>query len=210
MLATLARDDIDAVKKLVKISMFNYLLDTSRAETLASEHEVFDVRKLLLTPLLKKPNSNINSLAFEACFRSMLQYQVACGKAIIVHFLGEPDNVQTNTGKEADSQPHLTQIFEPLLQQLEQQLLAVRRFKNRTKEVEVLQIHVEDDISEYEYLIEELKIIVEHRRAAMSHRLNQTLMRESKANLRIAQRSIKESQRSGLRTYTFSHPILLS
>ena len=64
---------------------------------------------------------------------------------------------------------------------------------------------IEDDIDEFEHLLKEMRVVVEHQRARLDHTLNETLMRESKANLTIAQRSIKENQRNGLCESPFDH-----
>ena len=134
------------------------------------------------------------------CMKFLLQHHVkACRLVLAEHerpYWGYRRIEQQGPGWHnrpgSEELPGSWQRLERLLQHLKSQKIAVMRL--RATSPEITGTRLEHELEEFELLIEEMAAVVGHKRARLDHQLNETLLLESRANLKVANMTIKESR----------------
>ncbi|KAL9087552.1 MAG: hypothetical protein Q9159_003568 [Coniocarpon cinnabarinum] len=93
------------------------------------------------------------------------------------------------------------QILRKSMQHLEQQYLMLSKLRGQNRLPKIQSTELDVELNDFDNLIQDMRCLLSARRELLDHELNETLLRESRANLKIAQQTIKESQQNGLLTF---------
>ena len=96
------------------------------------------------------------------------------------------------------------QLLQSMLGDLERQNNSVRRY---SLSLEALQCDIREELDELSFLVDDVRTTVSHKRGRLDHQLNESLLNESRANLKVASLTIKESQDTKLCEFQIEHTI---
>ena len=162
-----------------------------------------DLRYGLLAAILETHTSEAACDIFTACLKFIVQYHVKSIRMVLAEHL-TPTIVSP-----AHSKPVFVkelskswQLLQSMLEDLERQNNAVRRFSLFLKG---LRCDIREELDEMSFLVDDVRTTVSHKRGRLDHQLNESLLTESRASLKVANLTIKESQGTKLCELEKSH-----
>ena len=145
---------------------------------------------------------------FKPSLTALLQYHIEASRLVLAEHLipinGYRHSQFYDREAHKKNEPYIQeaagswQRLELMLQHLKQQRVQFLRFTSTM----LAHLDLLKESEDFDRLIEEFVGIVSHKRGRLDHELSQSLLRESKANLRVASLSINESRGARVRKYS--------
>lgn len=173
-------------------------LDSDSAKSAWGETK--DELEALLSSFLEKTDEEKADDPTLPCIKFMLQYHMKASRFALADHLQPLEGYILRDWKNTISvdehiwvpeTSHSWQRVQRLLQHLEQQRVATQRFLSS---LHASSSDLNEELREWQLLIEELRVVVEHKRQRLDHQLNNTLLRESRANLKVAHMAMNEGR----------------
>ena len=156
-----------------------------------------DARHALLAANLERHATEAGCNVFSACLKYMLQYYNRSSRIILAPYLTSLSGVAEETEPAFITElPESWRLLGRVLELLETQISVVRRFSLSMGE---LHCDIKSELNELSILADDVRRSVSHKRGRLDHQLNEALLKESRANLQVANLTVKESQGTKLR-----------
>ena len=165
-----------------------------------------DRRKGFIAGALSQALQHRNEVKpFTTIIKAMLQYQIASSRAVLAEHQVPSEKLYFRKNDIAASKvPSLSwQVLQRVLVDLEQQQMLLARLNTRATSSAWDKDEIQLALLEFDYVLKEMKCVLNARRERLDHELNETLLRESRANLKIAQQAMKDTQQNGLCEYNY-------
>ena len=193
----------EAPQQILQNSILHSAAYTGSHQAQKAFQDTHDLRKaLIVAHLSHHMQLGTGEKPIALAIQAMVQYHIAGCRSLLSHHQSPSGDHITlaETSIPPSRDPSTSwQVLQRHLQDFEQQYLLLRRLKTTNKLPGLDETSLDRELIEFDYFLQETRAVLTARREQLDHELNETLLRESRANLKIAQQSMKESQQSGLR-----------